>query len=279
MAQIFDVVAKTLAIFQPAMAPSERGFPIDPFFELYGFDILFDRDFTPWLLEVNTFPSLGFDEDVDYEVKGPLVAQALSIAGIPDVSRHELRTLASQLEEAEIDIDEVEAMLVRFEDERNVASGSGFIRVFPTEATAKFRSFLAVPRFFGMMQQRRTPLLDPEKHAKTLSPEQAMDILIAYLLLLQKRMDEELPTRKIHTRVANFLAAQGYQVTPRATNLKMVLRNYIEKQRIKYQLGQGREQRWPNGAKEQIMKSTDEFIVQLLLNASLTVRDIRTLFY
>jgi hypothetical protein len=46
----------------------ERGFPVDLFFELYGFDVLFDRDFTPWLLKVNTFPSLGFDEDVADEV-------------------------------------------------------------------------------------------------------------------------------------------------------------------------------------------------------------------
>jgi hypothetical protein len=33
-----------------------------------------------------------------------------------------------------------------------------------------------------------------------------------------------------------------------------------------------------NGAKGQIMKSTNEFIVELLSNAALTVPDIRTLF-
>jgi hypothetical protein len=279
MAQILDIVSKTLAIVQPVMAPSERRFPIDPFFELYGFDILLDRDFTAWLLEVNTFPSLGFDEDVDYEVKGPMVAQALSIAGIPDLSGADIRRMQTQLETADFELEEFEELLVQQEDERNVASGNGFIRIFPSDATQSFRPFLTVPKLVGQMRQREAPILEPQRYAKGLSAEQAMDVLISYLFVLQKRMDDELPARKVHTRVANFLAAQGYQVTPRATNLRIVLKNFIDKQRGKYQLSQGKEHRWPPGAKEMIMRSGDEFIVQLLLSASLAVRNIRTLFY
>ena len=46
--------------------------------EVYGFDILIDHEFHMWLLEVNTMPCMGTTEDNDFEVKGPMLAQALS---------------------------------------------------------------------------------------------------------------------------------------------------------------------------------------------------------
>ena len=67
---ICDTVARALALVQHIMAPKEKTSVIDQFFELYGFDLLLDTQFNMWLLEINTFPSLVFDEDVDFEVKG-----------------------------------------------------------------------------------------------------------------------------------------------------------------------------------------------------------------
>ena len=43
-------------------------------FELYGFDVIVDRDMKPWLLEVNVFPSLRTDSSpLDRRIKMKLV--------------------------------------------------------------------------------------------------------------------------------------------------------------------------------------------------------------
>jgi hypothetical protein len=38
-------------------------------FELYGFDILIDSDFKPWLVEVNLSPSLQTEGILDMQIK------------------------------------------------------------------------------------------------------------------------------------------------------------------------------------------------------------------
>jgi len=39
-------------------------------FELFGFDILIDSDFKPWLVEINLSPSLMCDSKLDMQIKG-----------------------------------------------------------------------------------------------------------------------------------------------------------------------------------------------------------------
>lgn len=53
--------------------------------ELYGFDILVDSDLKPWLLEVNLSPSLGCDTPLDTRVKSALLADLLTLVGLPAV--------------------------------------------------------------------------------------------------------------------------------------------------------------------------------------------------
>lgn len=53
--------------------------------ELYGFDILIDADLKPWLLEVNLSPSLGCDSPLDLRVKSAMLADLLTLVGIPAV--------------------------------------------------------------------------------------------------------------------------------------------------------------------------------------------------
>eukprot|EP00668_Euglena_longa_P016520 GGOE01020785.1.p1 GENE.GGOE01020785.1~~GGOE01020785.1.p1 ORF type:complete len:517 (+),score=124.58 GGOE01020785.1:84-1634(+) len=48
-----------------------------PCFELYGFDIILDQHFKPWLLEVNFSPALSLDEDIDHAIKKPLLSDML----------------------------------------------------------------------------------------------------------------------------------------------------------------------------------------------------------
>jgi tubulin polyglutamylase TTLL5 len=51
-------------------------------FELFGFDILIDQTLKPWLLEVNLSPSLNTDSPLDLKVKGNLIADLFTLAGV-----------------------------------------------------------------------------------------------------------------------------------------------------------------------------------------------------
>jgi len=54
-------------------------------FDLIGFDILFDENLKPWLLEVNMSPSLACDAQIDTSVKAPLLSDILNIIGITNM--------------------------------------------------------------------------------------------------------------------------------------------------------------------------------------------------
>eukprot|EP00929_Paragymnodinium_shiwhaense_P009501 TRINITY_DN113693_c0_g1_i1.p1 TRINITY_DN113693_c0_g1~~TRINITY_DN113693_c0_g1_i1.p1 ORF type:complete len:507 (-),score=94.48 TRINITY_DN113693_c0_g1_i1:183-1703(-) len=56
-------------------------------FELYGYDVLIDSEFKPWLLEVNASPSLTANTDKDYEMKFGLLDDMLSILDIEKYMR------------------------------------------------------------------------------------------------------------------------------------------------------------------------------------------------
>jgi hypothetical protein len=264
MDTIRHTVAMTLAIIQPVMADGERRSALPPFFELYGFDLLLDQDFRMWLLEVNTFPALGTDEEVDFEVKGPMIAQVLSIVGVPDGP-------LDQIPDVQLD----DEALLKQEDERNAASGGGFVRIFPDD---QFAPLLAPTNIVDQPKSVELPLLDPGKIAKSLTQVQRIDLLVAYLIVLQRRMELERPPRRIQEKVADFLAAQGYQVAPKSPNVRATLQNFIERQQTRAQLAQKRNI-WKNGTKDRIMSSGNDFIRQLLLNADLPVRNVRLLFY
>lgn len=51
-------------------------------FELYGFDILVDSNFKPWVLEVNVLPSLSSSSPFDKRIKTMLICDALTLVGI-----------------------------------------------------------------------------------------------------------------------------------------------------------------------------------------------------
>ena len=51
-------------------------------FELYGFDIMFDENFKPWLLEVNFSPALSVESPVDSLIKRPLVNDMIDTLNI-----------------------------------------------------------------------------------------------------------------------------------------------------------------------------------------------------
>lgn len=163
MDKILSTIAMTLAFVQPTMCPKERKRLLDPCFELYGFDLIFDRNARPYVLEVNTMPSLNTDEDVDYEVKAPLLAQAFSIIGIPDLTSEQLHDAVKNYKLPPGGVKQFDAEIVKQEDERNRLSGDGYIRIFPSEKySSKFEHILLEPKLHPkLLHQHEQP---PQQH-------------------------------------------------------------------------------------------------------------------
>jgi len=56
-------------------------------FELFGFDVLIDSDFKPWVIEVNLSPSLATDSLLDMQIKSNLIADTFNLIGLKQFDR------------------------------------------------------------------------------------------------------------------------------------------------------------------------------------------------
>eukprot|EP00054_Salpingoeca_dolichothecata_P018015 m.109672 g.109672 ORF g.109672 m.109672 type:complete len:157 (-) comp22694_c0_seq6:51-521(-) len=73
MRDIDNVIITSLQAVQPNMINDKHCF------EVYGFDVLIDKDLVPWLIEVNASPSLTADIPVDYHLKRGMLEDLLSV--------------------------------------------------------------------------------------------------------------------------------------------------------------------------------------------------------
>lgn len=48
-------------------------------FELYGFDVMFDSELKPWLIELNMSPNMSAGNDADRQLKADMIDDALNI--------------------------------------------------------------------------------------------------------------------------------------------------------------------------------------------------------
>eukprot|EP00240_Pyramimonas_obovata_P004703 CAMPEP_0118960834 /NCGR_PEP_ID=MMETSP1169-20130426/63839_1 /TAXON_ID=36882 /ORGANISM="Pyramimonas obovata, Strain CCMP722" /LENGTH=414 /DNA_ID=CAMNT_0006908987 /DNA_START=38 /DNA_END=1282 /DNA_ORIENTATION=- len=71
--QITELVTKALLAVQNTIIHDKHCF------ELYGYDVMIDRELKPWLLEVNASPSLTSDTAADHELKFSMLNDALDI--------------------------------------------------------------------------------------------------------------------------------------------------------------------------------------------------------
>jgi tubulin polyglutamylase TTLL9 len=54
-------------------------------FELYGFDVLFDDNLKPWLIEINASPSMTANTKNDYETKVGLLEDVFAILDLEKI--------------------------------------------------------------------------------------------------------------------------------------------------------------------------------------------------
>ncbi|XP_022904473.2 tubulin polyglutamylase TTLL5 isoform X1 [Onthophagus taurus] len=101
MSQIEDLVVKSILSSGNSIVTACKMFvpSINNCFELYGFDILVDDTLKPWLLEINLSPSLGCDSPLDVRLKSAMLADLLTLIGIPAIDpmlRMSVTTLSSK---------------------------------------------------------------------------------------------------------------------------------------------------------------------------------------
>ncbi len=110
---------------------------------------MIDENFKPWLLEVNSSPSLSSDTPLDRTIKEKVIGDALRIAGVSSADRVNLkmkqqaRELEKRIErlykipkhEQEIDLN-CEFLINDF-DEAQVVKNSGYEMIYPPKV--KFR--------------------------------------------------------------------------------------------------------------------------------------------
>lgn len=71
------------------MGAAVRGVgPNQTCFEIYGFDVLVDEALAPWLLEVNTCPSISSSSPLDKRIKTQLIADTFTLVGFSPFDHH-----------------------------------------------------------------------------------------------------------------------------------------------------------------------------------------------
>ena len=85
---ITDLIIKTIICGDPHVNVAVKTYVKRKYsvHELFGFDIILDENFKPWIVEVNISPSLNSSSPLDVSVKGQMIADLLKISGymIPD---------------------------------------------------------------------------------------------------------------------------------------------------------------------------------------------------
>ena len=94
-------------------------------FEMFGLDVVLDSDFKPWLLEVNCGPSISSPSEMDWQIKGGVLADMLNLVGLPTYPPNEpQRGCCGKLK-----------VLQTFEDEQSRMSPN-LRRLYPTAVTS-----------------------------------------------------------------------------------------------------------------------------------------------
>ncbi|CAH2327661.1 tubulin polyglutamylase TTLL5 isoform X4 [Pelobates cultripes] len=169
MAEIEDLIIKTIISVEGSITVECSGVLAGKknCFELYGFDVLIDENLKPWLMEVNSSPSLDPYSPLGLKVKANLIADMLTLVGLeckdlkpekkggPATTEKNIKAgycMTSALQTKPSLYDEWMAIVqdIREEEKRQ----GGFVRLFPRQDTWKqYGSLLTYKSLNHMLAQ------------------------------------------------------------------------------------------------------------------------------
>uniref|UniRef100_A0A7S4KSZ3 Tubulin--tyrosine ligase-like protein 5 n=1 Tax=Guillardia theta TaxID=55529 RepID=A0A7S4KSZ3_GUITH len=179
--QVEDLIVKTLLAVEGRINSKLQ--QLVPYrnncYELFGFDVMLDASLHPWLIEVNTSPSLAADSQLDKRIKNGMVVDMFNMLGICTYSRRKLKELrerkeslaslafSSRLQRASVtdkhrqvevckgkrnpleDLTELDEEIIR-ETEEELELAGGFKRLFPSPSSDRLRRFMQ-PRYNNLL--------------------------------------------------------------------------------------------------------------------------------
>ena len=94
-ARMKDVIVKTMIAVESPMNTKSKMFVPDRriCYEIFGFDIMLDSRLTPWLIEVNTGPSLSAPSKLDMHVKHRMLANLFNLVGVTPYDRAKFKAI------------------------------------------------------------------------------------------------------------------------------------------------------------------------------------------
>ncbi|CAF2620766.1 unnamed protein product [Rotaria sp. Silwood2] len=159
--------------------------------ELFGFDVIFDEQCKPYIVEVNISPSLHSNSPLDISVKGAMISDLLNLSGfmIPDRRdilyegsarrkpklpkslifdrrvlpqglstdeklKHQYFTQRYHDEQARRNILDVltpDDLRILIETEDEFSRRGSFERIFPTSQTRKYLKYFETPRYYNLL--------------------------------------------------------------------------------------------------------------------------------
>lgn len=92
-----DMWSKLVNVIRTALVTTGADIPNQPnSFEIFGYDLMFDRNLKCWLIEVNSSPSLACESQLDDQIKGNLIRDTIALVEPPAYDREALANVCKR---------------------------------------------------------------------------------------------------------------------------------------------------------------------------------------
>ena len=97
-----QTIIKTICAVQPQLSHTYKSCQPDDLensmcYELLGFDVIFDTNLKPWILEVNHSPSFSTDSPLDFKIKKNLISDTIRLLNL-SLTKKQLYKKQKQIE-------------------------------------------------------------------------------------------------------------------------------------------------------------------------------------